>query len=241
MSGLLSKTMRQIVLESPAMIGVLEKYHLDYCWAGEKSLEAAANEAGILLEVALSEMQLALTEVKAEQIEWNTAGLDALMQHIVSRHHAYLRKELPLMERFVSRVRETGGRADANTVAPLEKVFRFFKRELESHLRREEEVLFPLIRQLETASKSGAELPRFSFGPLANPIGIMEEDHDAERRQMQKMLVLTGNYTGPAETANAFRSLFERLQIMESDLRLHVHLEDHILFPRASVLENSSW
>jgi regulator of cell morphogenesis and NO signaling len=68
----------------------------------------------------------------------------------------------------------------------------------------------------------------------------MEEDHDAERRQMQKMLVLTGNYTGPAETANAFRSLFERLQIMESDLRLHVHLEDHILFPRASVLESSS-
>ena len=61
MSGLLSKTMRQIVLESPAMIGVLEKYRLDYCWAGEKSLEAAANEAGILLEVVLSEMRLALT------------------------------------------------------------------------------------------------------------------------------------------------------------------------------------
>jgi regulator of cell morphogenesis and NO signaling len=223
------------------MIGVLEKYRLDYCWAGEKSLEAAADEAGIPLEAVLSEMRLALTEFNEAQIDWNNAGLDALMQHIVFRHHAYLRKELPLMERFVARVRETRGRADANTVAPLEKVFRFFKREVENHLRREEEVLFPLIRQLETASKSGAELPRFPFGPLANPIGIMEEDHDAERRQMQKMLVLTGNYTGPAETANAFRSLFERLQIVESDLRLHVHLEDHILFPRASVLENSSW
>jgi regulator of cell morphogenesis and NO signaling len=241
MSGLLFKTMRQIVLDSPAMIGVLEKYRLDYCWAGEKSLEVAAAEAGIQLEAVLSEMRLELTEFKAEQIDWNTAGLDALMQHIVSRHHDHLRKELPLMERFVARARETGGRADANTVAPLEKVFRFFKREVENHLRREEEVLFPLIRQLETASKSGAELPRFPFGPLANPIGIMEEDHDAERRQMQKMLVLTGNYTGPAETANAFRSLFERLQIVESDLRLHVHLEDHILFRRASALENSSW
>ena len=163
------------------------------------------------------------------------------MQHIVVRHHAYLRKELPLMERLVARVRETRGRSDANTLAPLEKVFRFFKRELENHLRREEEVLFPLIGQVETASKSGAEPPRFPFGPLANPIGIMEEDHDAERRQMQKMLVFTGNYTGPAETANVFRSLFERLQILESDLRLHVHLEDHILFPRAGLLENSSW
>jgi len=235
-----SKTLREIAVESPAAIGVLEKYHLDFCWAGDKSLEAAAAEAGVPLETVLCEMVSALTSGGEDQPDWNIAGLDALMQYIVVRHHAYIRKELPLMDKFVARVRETRGRSDANTLAPLEKVFRFFKRELESHLRREEEVLFPLIRQVETASKSGAKLLRFPFGPLANPIGIMEEDHDAERRQMQKMLVLTGNYTGPAETANAFRSLFERLQIMESDLRLHVHLEDHILFPRASVLESSS-
>jgi len=241
MTDLGSKTMREIAVESPAAIGVLEKYRLDFCWAGDKSLEAAAAEAGVPLETVLCEMVSALTSGGEDQPDWNTAGLDALMQYIVVRHHAYLRKELPLMDKFVARVRETRGRSDANTLAPLEKVFRFFKRELENHLRREEEVLFPLIRQLETASKSGAELPRFSFGPLANPIGIMEEDHDAERRQMQKMLVLTGNYTGPAETANVFRSLFERLQILESDLRLHVHLEDHILFPRGALLENSSW
>ena len=145
------------------------------------------------------------------------------------------------MERLVTRAREARGRADANTLVPLEKVFRFFKRELENHLRREEEVLFPLIRQLETAARSGAELPRFSFGPIANPIGIMEEDHDSERRQMQKMLVLTGNYAGPADTTNPFHSLFERLEALESDMRLHVHLEDHILFPRVGALENSSW
>jgi len=236
-----SKTMRQIAVESPAMIGVLEKYRLDFCWAGDKSLEAAAAEAGVPLETVLSEMRRAVTQCRAEQADWNTAGLDVLMQHIVVRHHAYLRKELPLLERLLARAREARGRPDANTLAPLEKVFRFFKRELENHLRREEEVLFPLIRQLETASKSGAKLPRFPFGPLATPIGIMEEDHDAERRQMQKMLVFTGNYTGPAETANVLHSLFERLDALESDMRRHVHLEDHILFPRVGVLENSSW
>jgi len=236
-----SKTMRQIALESPAAIAVLEKYRLDFCWAGDKSLEAAAAKAGVPLETILGEMRSALTTCRAEQANWNTAGLDALMQHIVVRHHAYLRKELPLMEKLIAHVRETRGRADVNTLAPLEKVFRFFKRELENHLRREEEVLFPLIRQVETASRSGARPPRFPFGPIANPIGIMEEDHDAERRQIEKMLVMTGNYTGPAETANTFRSLFEGLESLESDMRLHVHLEDHILFPRAGVLENSSW
>ena len=97
------------------------------------------------------------------------------MQHIVIRHHAYVRKELPLIEGLIAAVRETRGRADANMLVPLEKVFRFFKREVENHLRREEEVLFPLIRQVETASKSGGKPPQFSFGHLANPVGIMEE------------------------------------------------------------------
>ena len=91
------------------MIGVLEKYRLDYCWAGDKSLEAAVGEAGILLETVLSDMRLALTEFNAEQADWNSAGLDALMQHIVVRHHAYVRNELPLMERLVARVRRDSG------------------------------------------------------------------------------------------------------------------------------------
>jgi len=85
-----SKTMRQIAVESPAMIGVLEKYRLDFCWAGDKSLEAATAEAGVPLETVLSEMRLALTQCRAEQADWNTADLDVLMQHIVVRHHAYM-------------------------------------------------------------------------------------------------------------------------------------------------------
>ena len=97
-----SKPMRQIAVESPAAIAVLEKYRLDFCGAGDKSLEAAAAEAGIPLETILCEMGLALATRRAEQPDWNTAGLDTLMQHIVVRHHAYLRKELPQMERLLA-------------------------------------------------------------------------------------------------------------------------------------------
>ena len=181
------------------------------------------------------------TDHDVGRVDWTTAGLDALMRHIVNRHHEYLRKELPLIERFVIRLRENRGRTDANTLAPLQKVFHFFKRELENHLRREEEVLFPLIRQFETASNSGAHVPRFPFGPLANPIGIMEEDHDTENRQLEKMLGLTGNYSGPPEAATICRLVFERLQSLNADMKLHVHLENNVLFPRIATLENESW
>lgn len=175
-----------------------------------------------------------------ETAQWSGASLHGLIEHIISRHHAYLRGELPWMERAIARAVEIGGRADARTLPPLTSTFRFFRRELELHLRKEEEVLFPLVRQIETAVNSGARPPRFSFGSIANPIGIMEEDHEGERRQIKRMLDLAGNYSGPPQTAHIYGTLFERLQTVDADMRLHVHLEDEILFPRVRLLEGQS-
>lgn len=232
--------MKEIAAEWPAAIRVFEKHDLDFCWTGDKTLDVVAAEMGVPLESLLSEVRLAVAESETEQPNWNATSLDALMRHIVVRHHAYLRNELPLMERLIARLREARGRTDAATVIPLEKVFRFFRREMESHLRKEEEVLFPMIAQLEAASVAGIRLPRYSFGPIANPIGVMEEEHDAERRELDKMLGLTGNCSGPADACNMYRTVFDRLKALEADMRRHVHLEDHMLFPRVEVLENAS-
>jgi regulator of cell morphogenesis and NO signaling len=69
----------------------------------------------------------------------------------------------------------------------------------------------------------------------------MEEDHDTEKRQLEKMLVLTGNYSGPPEAATICHLVFERLQSLNADMHLHVHLENNVLFPRITTLENESW
>lgn len=179
--------------------------------------------------------KLAFPEVETER--WSTSSLHGLIEHIISRHHVYLRRELPWMERSIARVAEIGGRADASTLAPLARTFRFFKRELELHLRKEEEVLFPLIRQIEGAANAGAKPPRFSFGSIANPIGIMEEDHEGEKRQIERMLDLTGNYSGPPQTVHVYGPLFDHLQALDTDMRLHVHLEDEVLFTRVRSME----
>jgi regulator of cell morphogenesis and NO signaling len=235
-----SKTIKQIAVDWPAAIPVFERHHLDFCWTGDKTLEVVAAEGGVLLEIVLSDLRLAVAEHETEQPDWTAASLDALMRHIVVRHHEYLRHELPLMEQLIARLREARSRTDAATVVPLEKVFRFFKRELENHLRKEEEVLFPMIAQLEAAFVAGVRLPRYSFGPIANPIGVMEEEHDAERRELAKMLGLTGNCSASAEASTMYRTIFERLTTLDADMRRHVQLENHILFPRVEVLENAS-
>jgi len=141
------------------------------------------------------------------------------------------------MDRAIARLAELNGRSNANTLTPLKRTFGFFKRELELHLRKEEEVLFPFIGRIETAARSGAGMPRFSFGSIANPIGIMEEDHEGEKRQIGSMLDLTGGYSGSPGPAAICGALFGRLQALDADMRLHVRLEDEILFPRVRLLE----
>jgi regulator of cell morphogenesis and NO signaling len=231
-----SKTVRQSPLERPEAVVTLERHPIGSCCAGGKTPMSTAGERRVPSEIVLSDPG-ACSKDDGEQTNWNTSSLDALMRHIVARHHGFLRKELPSMESAIAKAVELRARTNANALVSLERTFRFFKRELELHLRKEEEVLFPLIRQLEVAFSTGARLPRFPFGSIANPIGIMEEDHDTEKRQLEKMLGLTGNYSGPPEAATICRLVFERLHSIDADMQLHVYLENNVLFPRISSLE----
>jgi regulator of cell morphogenesis and NO signaling len=200
-----------------------------------------AGDRRVSTELLLTDVGRACFKGDAEQADWNTSSLDTLMQHIVGRHHGFLRNELPSIERAIAKVVDLRAGTNATALVSLERTFRFFKRELELHLRKEEEVLFPLIRRVEVAFSTRARLPRFPFGSIANPIGIMEEDHDTENRQLEKMLGLTGNYSGPQEAVKICRLVFEQLQKLNADMKLHVHLENNVLFPRITTLENESW
>jgi regulator of cell morphogenesis and NO signaling len=237
-----SITDKQIALGGPAEeTAILDRHHIASFCADENTPTSTGAGARIPSEVVLSEPRRTCSKDDRELPNWNILTLDTLTQHIVLCHHGFLREELPAIERAIAKAVELRAGTKATALVSLERTFRFFKRELELHLRKEEEVLFPLIRRLEVASSTSDRLPRFPFGSIANPIGIMEEDHDTEKRQLEKMLALTRNYSGPPETATICRLLFERLQSLNADMKIHVHLENDVLFPRVSTLENESW
>ena len=199
-----------------------------------------ARDRRVPVEALITDPGGACFKDDGDQANWNTSSMDVLTQHIIARHHDFLRKELPSIQSAIAKAVGLRPGTNATSLVSLDRTFRFFKREIELHLRKEEEVLFPLIRRLEVAFITSARLPRFPFGSIANPIGIMEEDHDTEKRQLEKMLVLTGNYSGPPEAATICRLVFERLQSLDADMKVHVHLENDLLFPRVTALENES-
>jgi regulator of cell morphogenesis and NO signaling len=222
-------TVGQLVRERPALARVFERFGIDYCCGGKRPLDQACQERG--LEVGLVLDELAGQDVDApaaEEVDWSAAPMSELADHIEATHHAFLRRELPRLEGLLEKVVAAHGPRHPE-LRDLRAVFAGLKSELEGHMLKEERVLFPMVRQLQRATAR----PRFHCGSVANPIAVMEHEHDDAGTALAWLRARTGGYTPPADACNTYRALLGGLAELEADLHLHIHEENNILFPRA--------
>ena len=229
MALLSEKTVGELVTENPARARVFEKHGIDYCCGGKQPLMQACRERGIAPEPLIEELDHARARSADEERDWSKAPLGELIAHIVSRHHAYLKAELPrLLDLFAKVVRAHGEREPR--LVEAKEVFDVLKDELESHLMKEEMILFPAIGRLEAVGSAGTPCL------IEHPIARMEYEHESAGRALAQLRHLTFDYHIPDEACNTYRALFAALMEFEADLHQHIHLENNILFPRAAAL-----
>ena len=118
-------------------------------------------------------------------------------------------------------------------IEPLRDTLRELRQELESHLLKEERILFPMIRELEAADTA----PSFHCGSLRNPISVMLSEHDRVGAILASMRRRTDDYTAPADGCATYSACFTALREIEADTHLHVHKENNVLFPLVVRLE----
>lgn len=229
----MEKTVGELVSERPGRSRVFEDYGIDYCCGGKKSLAEACGKKGLVVEEVVRELEkVGPAAVQEDAVDYKTMALDELVNHIVSTHHAYLTQELPRLAGMSVRVAQVHGGSDAR-LNKLAHVVEGLSAELQSHMMKEEQVLFPIIRQLTHADT----LPPMPCGALANPIGAMEAEHDSAGGALESMRRLTEGYAPPEWACNTYRALLDGLRELELDLHQHIHKENNILFPRAMELE----
>jgi len=228
-------TVGQLVVERPSRSKVFQQLGIDFCCGGKKSLSDACREKGLKFDDVVAALGDNTDAASAEGLDIGRMTLTELCNHIESTHHAYLHAELPRVGGMARRVAAVHGSNHAWTVE-LASVFSEFAAELESHMFKEEHVLFPWIRSLE---KSGPGAAGHCGGSIANPIRIMELEHDNAGRALARMRELSHGYAPPSGACNTFIALLDALARIESDMHQHVHAENNILFPKASQREMS--
>lgn len=226
-----------IVAERLGRAPVFERLGIDYCCHGSTPLGEACNQLSldvgrVLAEIAESDQRDANEDV--DRVDYSAMSAGDLADHIVATHHAYLGRELPRLSELIDKV-VAAHSANHPELVEVRQTFAGLRQELESHLMKEERVLFPLVKQLEAAREP------FSIhcGTVENPIRVMEHEHDSAGSALQRIRELTSNYQVPADGCASFTALYDGLSCLESDLHLHIHKENNILFPKAAALESA--
>lgn len=231
-------TVASLVLEQPGRLEVFEKLGIDFCCGGQVPLAVASERAKqpleAVLELLAAEDRRAAEATAADTTDWTAAPLAELTDHIVQRHHDYLRTQLPRLAQLMDKVVEAHGENHPQ-LAETSSVLSGLSLELGAHLEKEEQILFPMIKQMEVFGEAGS----FHCGTVGAPIGVMEHEHDNAGEALARLRRLTGDYTPPADACTTYRALLSGLADLERDLHLHIHKENNILHPRAKQLEEA--
>jgi regulator of cell morphogenesis and NO signaling len=223
------RTVGELVAERPNRSKIFQGLKIDFCCQGGKTLAEACATKGIAVVAVIEQLE---AEQKTQPPNFDPASLTPteLIGHIVATHHDYLRGELPRLHAMAQRVAQVHGEHTPSLVEVFE-VFTGLFHEMDSHMRKEEEILFPMIAALERGEPAPI--------PLDAPIGRMIEEHQDAGDALARLRILTNDYQPTADACNTYRALFAGLEELETDMHRHVHLENHILFPKAAALETA--
>ena len=149
-----SKTVGQYVVERPARARVFENFGIDYCCGGKKPLEQACHDEKLDLKEVLAALEKADTP-NASAEDWSQASMTELADHIEATHHQPLKRELERLDFFTEKMARKHG-SDKPELVAVRELFVALRQDLEQHLAKEEQILFPLCRQLEVTGGAAA-------------------------------------------------------------------------------------
>lgn len=209
----------EIATEYPLTTRVFVRHGIDFCCGGGKPLVDACAASEVETDLVLAELESEIAAAPPSEVRWDAEPLEALIEHILERYHAPLKEELPRLEAMARKVADVHGDKDP-ALAEILEVCLALRAELEDHMMKEEQILFPMIVGGKGAMAGG-------------PISVMEHEHAAAGSMLERLRVLTGGYEVPAEACTTWRALWAGLESLESELHEHIHLENNILHRRA--------
>jgi len=229
-----TKTVGEVVAADFRAAGVFEQFGIDFCCSGRRTLDDACRAAAAdpdRVRHALEALPPQI-EIDDDEARW---PIPRLIDFIVSTHHGYVRSAMPTITRHLAKLADV----HASRHPELHRVAAYFAQvvaDLGQHMLKEERILFPYVREL-AESGDGCGRTQSPFGTVANPIQMMEREHQEVGDALRIIRELTRGYTAPGDGCTTYAATMAELRQFERDLHRHVHLENNVLFPAALRIE----
>jgi regulator of cell morphogenesis and NO signaling len=230
-------TVAEIVVQNIKTAHVFKKHGIDFCCGGGITIEKACLKNSVDYAILKKEIET-ISNGLSKAYNYDDWELDFLIDHIINVHHTYVEESIPLLLAYSNKVAHVHGH-HYQEVVKINTLVEAVAQELGGHMKKEEVILFPYIKQLVKAEKEGQKLAMPPFGTVNNPIQMMFQEHENAGDVLKQIAKLSNDYTPPPGACNTFRALYSKLEEFEQDLHQHIHLENNILFPKAVELEQS--
>jgi regulator of cell morphogenesis and NO signaling len=217
---------------------IFRKYDIDFYCSGKRSLDEACKEKGLETEEVLKEIKQAMNPNVAGNIpEFDDWDIDFLADYIYNIHHRFLHKALPEVNEYIKHLLDEYGKSNPELME-LEVIMQRMMKEIPPHMKKEEEVIFPYIKQINHAWRHKDSYASLLIRTLRKPVEeVMQAEHESVGTQLHRIRVLTNYYSPPSHSSIRYRITYSKLKEMDNDLVQHIHLENNILFPKAIALE----
>ncbi|EIE3615175.1 TPA: iron-sulfur cluster repair di-iron protein ScdA [Staphylococcus pseudintermedius] len=211
-----------IVTHYPKTADVFRKHGIDFCCGGQISLEeAVSNHPKLSLTPLLQELEDA-SQQQGEGMQPQYLSVPSLIQYIQARYHDTLREEFKQLTPYVTKLSRVHGPNHPNLVT-LKSTFDAFKSAMLTHTDEEDQNAFPKL--VRSANGETVE-------DIDTVVQSLVDDHDEAGALLQQMRELTHDFQPPAEACGTWRLVYDRIAHLERETHAHVHLENHVLFPK---------
>ncbi len=230
------KQIGQYVAEDFRTAAVFNKYKIDFCCKGDRTIEQVCEKNNLDTHELLDALDHVLTSSTDSSIDYKSWPLDLMADYIEKKHHRYVEEKTPILIQFLDKLCKVHGERHPE-LFQIKSLFTESSKDLASHMKKEELILFPFIKKLVKAKSENIDIKSPQFVTVENPIAMMKEEHENEGERFREISDLSDSYTPPSDACNTYKVTFAMLEEFEKDLHVHIHLENNILFPEAIKLE----
>lgn len=230
-----NKTIGEIVAADFRTAIVFENHGIDFCCGGKVALAAICTEKGLDLAAITTELEAVQSEPADRNQNYSAWPLPFLADYIVNTHHVYLKANDEQIAAYARKIATVHGGHHPEVIR-IAAIFEKIATDMVGHLKEEEEVFYPALKRADAARTAGSTPEVNDRETIRASLLRLHREHEEIGDAIHEIRHLAKNYVIPDDVCNTFMLTYHKLKEFEDDLHMHVHLENNILFPKASGL-----
>lgn len=232
-----TSTIGEIARFNSNTISVFRKYGIDFYCQGKSLLSEACAHSQCDEKIVSEELKTALSLEVNEGQNFNDWSIDKLIGYIIDNHHQYVNKTVPEIAGLFKTIFAYSS-VQSTDLTRAGELFRLLGNDMKQHMQKEELALFPAMKKLEAIINVGVN-ERTNFVPLQSLVSVVEMEHDTSGIVLKQLVTLQDRITATDYLTDDLSALISKLREFESDLIMHIHVENNVLHKKAIELEQS--